>query len=63
MTDILTLRKFEGLSPFEIKDELIKLAKEESNGLNRRSSMPVAAIRIGLPPSRVKLSSCWASSR
>src|SRR6476659_8903304 len=30
MTDILTLRKFEGLSPFEIKDELIKLAKEES---------------------------------
>src|SRR6476646_594024 len=30
MTGILTLRKFEGLSPFEIKDELIKLAKEES---------------------------------
>jgi aspartate 4-decarboxylase len=30
MTDLLTLRKFEALSPFEIKDELIKLAKEES---------------------------------
>jgi aspartate 4-decarboxylase len=30
MTDILTLRKFEALSPFEIKDELIKLAKEAS---------------------------------
>src|SRR6476660_7464018 len=30
MTDILTLRKFEGLSPFEIKDELIKLAKKTS---------------------------------
>ena len=28
MTDILTLRKFEALSPFEIKDELIKLAKK-----------------------------------
>lgn len=30
MTDILTLRKFEALSPFEIKDELIKLAKKSS---------------------------------
>ncbi|HZN45780.1 MAG TPA: aspartate 4-decarboxylase [Nitrospiraceae bacterium] len=30
MTDILTLRKFETLSPFEIKDELIKLAKKTS---------------------------------
>jgi aspartate 4-decarboxylase len=30
MTDILTLKKFESLSPFEIKDELIKLAKETS---------------------------------
>jgi len=28
MTDLLTLRKFEALSPFEIKDELIRLAKE-----------------------------------
>jgi len=30
MTDILTLRKFEALSPFEIKDELIKLARKAS---------------------------------
>jgi aspartate 4-decarboxylase len=30
MTDLLTLRKFESLSPFEIKDELIKLAKTTS---------------------------------
>ncbi len=30
MTDILTLRKFEALSPFEIKDELINLAKATS---------------------------------
>ena len=30
MTDILTLRKFEALRPFEIKDELIKLAKDAS---------------------------------
>src|SRR6476469_10521927 len=30
MADILTLRKFETLSPFEIKDELIKLARKTS---------------------------------
>ena len=30
MADILTLRKFEALSPFEIKDELIGLAKKAS---------------------------------
>ena len=30
MADILTLRKFEALSPFEIKDELINLAKDTS---------------------------------
>ncbi|HEX2653519.1 MAG TPA: bifunctional aspartate transaminase/aspartate 4-decarboxylase [Xanthobacteraceae bacterium] len=30
MTDVLTLRKFEALSPFEIKDELISLAKKTS---------------------------------
>ena len=30
MADILTLRKFEALSPFEIKDELISLAKTTS---------------------------------
>src|SRR3974390_646784 len=30
MTEILTLRKFEALSPFEIKDELISLAKKTS---------------------------------
>src|SRR4029078_5626896 len=30
MADVLTLRKFEALSPFEIKDELINLAKDTS---------------------------------
>ncbi len=30
MADILTLKKFEALSPFEIKDELINLAKSSS---------------------------------
>ena len=30
MADLLTLRKYEALSPFEIKDELIKLAKDAS---------------------------------
>ena len=29
MADLLTLKKFETLSPFEIKDELIKLAKDD----------------------------------
>src|SRR4051812_20338161 len=30
MAELLTLRKFEALSPFEIKNELIKLAKDSS---------------------------------
>src|SRR3569833_2722968 len=30
MADMLTLKKFEALSPFEIKDELINLAKSRS---------------------------------
>src|SRR5215208_6761182 len=30
MAELLTLRKFEALSPFEIKNELIQLAKESS---------------------------------
>ena len=30
MSDLTTLKKFETLSPFEIKDELIKLAKKTS---------------------------------
>ena len=30
MAELLTLRKFEALSPFEIKNELIELAKEGS---------------------------------
>src|SRR5215475_1447816 len=30
MADLLTLKKFETLSPFEIKDELIRLAKSTS---------------------------------
>src|SRR6478735_11963748 len=30
MADVLTLRKFEALSPFEIKNELIDLAKKAS---------------------------------
>ena len=45
MTDILTLRKFEALSPFEIKDELIKLAKND-----------VAAHSVGVPQCRPRQS-------
>src|SRR2546429_3882434 len=30
MSDLMTLKQFETLSPFEIKDELIKLAKKTS---------------------------------
>ena len=44
MADILTLRKFEALSPFEIKDELITLAKKTSrttqSGRAANASMP-----------------------
>ena len=40
MADELTLRNFEALSPFEIKDELIKLARKTSQtsqaGLSER---------------------------
>ena len=32
MADILTLRKFEALSPFEIKDELIRSRQERRPG-------------------------------
>ncbi|MGA8899255.1 MAG: aspartate 4-decarboxylase, partial [Bradyrhizobium sp.] len=35
MADELTLRNFEALSPFEIKDELIKLAKKTSQTSQR----------------------------
>ena len=35
MTDLMTLRNFEALSPFEIKDELIKLAKKTSQTSQR----------------------------
>jgi aspartate 4-decarboxylase len=35
MADILTLKKFEALSPFEIKDELITLAKASSRTTQR----------------------------
>ena len=38
MAELLTLCKFEALSPFEIKNELIKLAEEDLAGRpNRRS--------------------------
>ena len=37
MADILTLRKFEALSPFEIKDELIEPAKKTSGPRSLRS--------------------------
>ena len=30
MADMMTLRKFEALSPFEIKNELIDLARQSS---------------------------------
>ncbi|GKX35135.1 MAG: aspartate aminotransferase [Rhizobiaceae bacterium MnEN-MB40S] len=35
MADLLTLRKYETLSPFEIKDELIRLAKKPSRSTQR----------------------------
>jgi aspartate 4-decarboxylase len=38
MADLLTLRKFEALSPFEIKNELINLAKDTSRTSQSASS-------------------------
>jgi len=45
MTDLLKLRRFEALSPFEIKDELIKLAKETT----RRTQSPFLNAGRGNP--------------
>ncbi|OKO83531.1 aspartate 4-decarboxylase [Bradyrhizobium sp. NAS96.2] len=45
MADLLTLKKFEALSPFEIKDELINLAKTNS----KRSQMPFLNAGRGNP--------------
>ncbi len=63
MADLMTLRKFEALSPFEIKDELINLAKTTSqDDPVAPSSMPAAATRTGSRPRRARASSCSASS-
>ena len=62
MADILTLKKFEALSPFEIKDELINLAKRLPGRPNPLSSMPAAAIPIGSLPRHGKGFSCLGSS-
>ena len=63
MAEFSTLRKFEALSPFEIKDELIEAGQgdlqDDAIGLPR---MPAAAIPTGSPPRRAKASSCSASS-
>ena len=51
MADILTLKKFEALSPFEIKDELINLAKATSRATSsfRQPWIPAFA---GMTPKR-----------
>jgi len=62
MADLSTLQKFQALSPFEIKNELINLAKKTTKTTNPRSSMPAAATPTGSPPRRAKASFFWVSS-
>ena len=50
MADILTLKKFETLSPFEIKNELIDLAKATSF---KRDIMPAQKGADTLVPSQL----------
>ena len=63
MAELSTLRKFEALSPFEIKNELRSLAKEATKRTQSAFLMPAAATRTGSPPRHAKASSCSASSR
>jgi len=62
MADELTLRKFEALSPFEIKDELIDLARKTSRTAQSAFLNAGRGIPIGLPPHRARVFSCLASS-
>ena len=61
--DELTLKQYELLSPFEIKDFLAKAALKTSSASALRTLMPVAAIRTGSRLSHAKRFSLWAISR
>ena len=52
------------LSPFELKDELIRLARDnaQNKGQTARCSTPGGATRTGSPPRPARRSSCWATS-
>ena len=62
MAELLTLRKFEALSPFEIKNELIKLAKETSRTTQSAFLNAGRGNPNWIATSRAKASSCSASS-
>ena len=62
MNDANFYAKFVDLSPFEIKDELMRLAQADSPRA-RPTSTPAAATRTGSPPAPARPSSCLASSR
>ena len=61
--DIVKLREYEALSPFEIKDFLAKAANTTPPHRRSRTSTRAAAIPTGSPPSRERPSFCWGSSR
>ena len=59
-------RRYSGLSPFQLKDELIRWARRLLRGRRRRrtsSSTPAAATPTGSRPRRARRSSCSGSSR
>ena len=58
--------EYSALSPFELKDELIRSARDftpAEGGHAHSSSTPAAATRTGSPPRRARRSSCSGSSR
>ena len=59
-------RRLEQLSPFQLKDELIRYAKDQTQDQGGDAQVPerrAAAIPTGSPPRRARRSSCSASSR
>ena len=53
--ETISLRKYETLSPFEVKDELIKIASARPHSPTLPFSMPAVGIPTGSPPSRARL--------
>ena len=55
-------KKMETISPFELKNKLIEMADESIKKIAHTMLNAGGATRTGLPPNRVKPSSCWENS-